>query len=106
MKINLSNIDFEAISVGGVETCIEILNWDLCFDIGRCPVSAVNRRRVFVTHGHMDHMSGIVYHAASRDSSPPKPVYYVPEQVLVSAPTPAGSAGVEPGSVSLNVPSP
>lgn len=80
MKINLANIDFEATSVGGVETCIEIPNWDLCFDIGRCPVSAVNRRRVFITHGHMDHMGGLVYHTASRDSTRPKPIYYIPAE--------------------------
>lgn len=80
MKLDIAGIDFEATSVGGVETCIEIPSMDLCFDIGRAQVSSVNRRRVLITHGHMDHMGGIVYHAAARDSTRPKPIYYVPAE--------------------------
>lgn len=80
MKLHLSGIDFEAESVGGVNTCIEIPSWDLCFDIGRCPLSAVNRRRVMISHGHMDHMGGIAYHAAARSSAQATPIYYVPKE--------------------------
>lgn len=70
-----------AVSIGGIETCIELPSLDLCFDIGRCPHSAVRRRRVLLTHAHMDHMGGIAYHAATRDLyKVPPPTWYVPRE--------------------------
>lgn len=72
-------VDIHAVSVGGLETCIELPSWDLCFDIGRCPPSAVRRRRLAITHGHMDHAGGVAYHASMRDLlGMPPPTVYVP----------------------------
>lgn len=71
----------DALSVGGIETCIQLPELDLCFDIGRCPPEAVKRRRVFLTHTHMDHAGGIAYHAATRDLyKAPPPTWYVPRE--------------------------
>lgn len=79
--LKLAGIDVEAISVGGLETCIEVPGWGLCFDIGRCPKSAVRRERVLVTHAHMDHAGGLAYHAATRDLLGMKPpTYWVPRE--------------------------
>ncbi|MDP2316190.1 MAG: MBL fold metallo-hydrolase [Pseudomonadota bacterium] len=79
--MRLAGIDVEAVSVGGLETCIELPAFDLAFDIGRCPMSAVKRPRVLFTHAHMDHMGGIAYHAATRDLVGMKPpTYYVPRE--------------------------
>ncbi len=70
-----------AVSIGGIETCIELPGLDLCFDIGRCPHSAIRRSRVLLTHAHMDHMGGIAYHAATRDLYKIKPpTWYVPRE--------------------------
>lgn len=81
MSLKLAGIDIEAVSVGGLETCIEVPSWSLCFDIGRCPSSAVRRKRVLVTHAHMDHAGGLAYHAATRDLlGMPRPTYYVPRE--------------------------
>lgn len=72
-------VDIEAVSVGGLETCIELPGWDLCFDIGRCPPSAVRKRRLAITHGHMDHAGGVAYHASMRDLlGMPPPTVFVP----------------------------
>lgn len=70
-------VEIEAVSVGGLETCIELPGWNLCFDIGRCPPTAVRRGRVALTHAHMDHAGGIAYHASMRDllGMPPATVY-------------------------------
>lgn len=79
--LKLAGIDIQAVSVGGLETCIEIPGWGLCFDIGRCPPTAVRRERVLVTHAHMDHAGGLAYHAATRDLLGMKPpTYYVPRE--------------------------
>lgn len=64
--LQLAGLGLDAISVGGLETCIQVPGWDLAFDIGRCPRSAVHRGRVFFTHAHIDHLGGIAQHAATR----------------------------------------
>lgn len=78
---DVAGIPIRAVSVGGLETCIEIPSWKLCFDIGRCPPTAPRLPRVLFTHAHCDHMGGIVHHCATRDllkMSPPD--YYVPAE--------------------------
>ena len=64
--MQLAGIAVDAISVGGLETCIQLPGYDLAFDIGRCPRSAVFRSQVFFTHAHIDHLGGIAQHAATR----------------------------------------
>lgn len=64
--MQLAGIGLDAISVGGLETCIQVPAWDLAFDIGRCPRSAVHRGRVFFTHAHIDHLGAIAQHCATR----------------------------------------
>ncbi len=79
--MRIGPIDIEAISVGGLETCIELPAWNLAFDIGRCPATAVRRGRLFLTHCHMDHAGGLAYHAATRAlMAMAPPVYYVPRE--------------------------
>jgi len=67
----------EAVSVGGMETCIELPEWKLCFDIGRCPPSATRHPRVLFTHAHTDHMGGVIHHCATRDMMGMAPPQYV-----------------------------
>lgn len=75
----LAGIDVRAVSVGGLETCIELPTFKLAFDIGRCPPTAAQMARVFFTHAHVDHMGGVAHHLSMRDllgMAPPE--YYVP----------------------------
>ncbi len=79
--LKLAGIEVDAVSVGGLETCIELPGFDLALDIGRCPMSAVKRPRVLFTHAHMDHMGGLAYHAAMRDLQGMRPpTYLVPRE--------------------------
>jgi ribonuclease Z len=54
------------ISIAGVETCLELPDLGLCFDIGRCPPTAVSCGVLLLTHGHPDHLGGLVHHLSLR----------------------------------------
>ncbi|MEM6929207.1 MAG: MBL fold metallo-hydrolase [Myxococcota bacterium] len=111
MKLQVAGVEIEATSVGGMETCIEVPAFRLCFDMGRCPPSAVRHRWVCITHGHVDHLGGMAYHAAMRFlvGSPPA-TYFVPREIeddvhellavwrrLDRSEMPADVVGVSPG---------
>ena len=73
-----------AVSWAGVHTVIELPDLGVCFDMGICPESAIRHRRVFFTHGHVDHVGGIAHHCATRALRKlPPPEYVVPEDHLV-----------------------
>ena len=77
----MSDHDVDAISVGGLETCIQLPAWNLAFDIGRCPPRAVQQSRILCTHAHMDHLGGIAIYAATRDLiGLPTPTIWVPAE--------------------------
>lgn len=79
--MDLGGVDIEAISVGGLETCIRLPGAKLAFDIGRCPPDAVRLPHVFFTHGHLDHMGGAATHCATRSLwGMGPPTYYVPAE--------------------------
>jgi ribonuclease Z len=81
--VDLAGLQIDAVSVAGVQTCIEVPSWKLCFDIGKCPDSATRWETVLFTHGHADHIGGVVHHVGTRAmqrQSPPRyllPVEYV-----------------------------
>jgi len=77
--VTVGGVELRAVSVAGLETCIEVPSWKLCFDIGRCPPTAPRLPRVLFSHAHCDHMGGVIHHCATRDlqgMSPPE--YWVP----------------------------
>ena len=81
MHAELAGLKIRAVSVGGFETCIEVPSWKLCFDIGRCPPTAVACSRVLFSHAHVDHMAGVIHHCAQRSlTGRPPPEYWVPEE--------------------------
>ena len=77
----LAGLAVEGISVGGIETCIEVPSYKLAFDVGRCAPSVVRYPTILFTHAHVDHMGGVVAHAATRalrGMAPPR--YVVPRE--------------------------
>jgi len=78
---NVAGHRVEGLSIGGIETCIDLPDLKLCFDVGRAQEESVARELVLFTHGHMDHMGGIAYHAAMRHlKSMRPPTYVVPRE--------------------------
>ncbi|MBK7874617.1 MAG: hypothetical protein IPJ77_02520 [Planctomycetes bacterium] len=75
--LQLAGIDVEAVSTGGVETCIDLPGFQLAFDLGRGPDFAVARELVAFTHAHVDHLSGVVWHCATRALRGMRPPRYV-----------------------------
>ncbi len=75
--LQLAGIAVDATSIGGLETCIQLPGLKLCLDIGRCPANAVHKDHVLITHGHVDHIGGICYHAATRGLMGLTPPTYV-----------------------------
>lgn len=67
----------EGVSVGGVETCLEVPAWKLAFDMGSCSRSAVSLSTVLFTHAHIDHMGALATHAATRELWGLPPARYI-----------------------------
>lgn len=79
--MKLAGIEVAGISVGGLETCIDLPAHKLAFDIGRAPDAAVARKTILFTHAHMDHMGGVAWHCATRAlRGMPPPTYVVPRE--------------------------
>jgi ribonuclease Z len=79
--MELAGFDVDAVSVGGLETCIHLPRQKVAFDIGRCPPGVVRCPTILFTHAHMDHMGGAAYHCATRalrNMAPP--TYLVPHE--------------------------
>ncbi|XP_077995859.1 uncharacterized protein LOC144449223 [Glandiceps talaboti] len=71
-------------SIAGTETCIVVLveGVKVAFDIGYSTSHSVRCNHVFISHGHMDHVSGLVQHTAKRLLGNMKPaMYYVPSVI-------------------------
>ena len=81
--VDLAGLRVEGISIGGIETCLEVPEYKLAFDVGRCPPSAVSRPTLLFTHAHIDHLGGVAFHAATRSlRALGTPTYVVPPHAV------------------------
>lgn len=76
MKMS-TGLEIGGLSIGGLETCIDLPGYQVAFDIGRAPDFAVARRTILFTHAHMDHLGGVAWHCATRSLRGLPPPRYV-----------------------------
>lgn len=85
--VNVGKYSIFPWSISGIETCIVVKTNDLhvSFDMGYSCKESVASKYVFVSHGHMDHISGVPQHATKRSLYGMKPaIYYTPEHLVNS----------------------
>lgn len=81
-RIDLAGLQLDVVSVAGIESRVDIPAFDVAVDVGRGDVALARRRRVLLTHAHVDHLGGIAAHVGSRALwRLPPPVYFVPEEI-------------------------
>lgn len=57
----------QGISIAGEESCVQIPELDICFDLGLVPRAALAAKFAALTHGHMDHSAGLSYWFSQRN---------------------------------------
>ena len=75
--MQLAGLEVGGISIAGLETCIDLPEWKLCFDLGRAQYFALARPLVLFTHPHMDHLGAIAWHCSTRSMRGMRPPTYV-----------------------------
>lgn len=56
----------QGLSTAGEQTCVQVPELDVCFDMGTCPRAMLPCRYVALSHGHMDHVGGLAYYCSQR----------------------------------------
>lgn len=62
----IAGIQIEGVSTAAVETCIELPELGVVFDMGCCPRRTARHDDVFLSHGHVDHCGAVAQHAGLR----------------------------------------
>jgi len=68
----------------GIGTCFLLPSLDIAFDVAQGFLELARVSRFFITHGHMDHASGIPYLISQRAlAHVTAPIFYMPESMVL-----------------------
>lgn len=65
-KLALQPFRLQGVSVAGEYSIIQVPELGLCFDIGLCPREVLASRVVAISHGHVDHVAGLIAYLCQR----------------------------------------
>ncbi|PKL76382.1 MAG: hypothetical protein CVV27_10570 [Candidatus Melainabacteria bacterium HGW-Melainabacteria-1] len=86
MDLTCGPFTLEGFSRSTIETYIKVNELNICFDIGKCPMSLVFVPQVFISHFHGDHSLGMTYYIAHRNLAKLEPgKIYVPASAAKAA---------------------
>ena len=73
----------QGFSISGLSTYFQIPEFDLCVDMGECPLSALSLNHILLTHSHGDHSRCLMRHNSLRRmmQNPIQATYYIPDAV-------------------------
>ncbi|HEX8342473.1 MAG TPA: MBL fold metallo-hydrolase [Tepidisphaeraceae bacterium] len=72
-RLKFQNFSLVGYSVAGEETVVQVPEFNVCFDVGRCPQFALTSDLMLLSHGHMDHVAGLGYYLSQRHFQGMKP---------------------------------
>lgn len=67
MELKCGPFTLEGYSRSTIETYLKVNELNICFDIGKCPMSLVHIPQIFISHFHGDHSLGMTYYIAHRN---------------------------------------
>lgn len=77
------DLSLKGVSLAGIHTCLQIPELGICFDVAQGLPFALNSKKFFITHGHMDHAAGIPYVISQKNLSGHAPgEFYMPARLL------------------------